>query len=273
MQILVIIAVIIAIITAILYVLYVIISEHRKKIVLQTSSLLENLLELNSQIDFDWNVKQSYVFTKYLNTKAKFDRYELINLFDETVLNNNWLMKASKAIEKNRNMYKDYLQKICCLKSEVTQDETKKLHISYKNYIKIEQKLFQEKQVKPTLDCIIICVALYSSPKGRNHYSKRAVYKIDTVPQHYEKIQQRIALQNSEAMRRKRARSQMTDKLRYSILKRDGFRCKICGCTADDGVKLHVDHIIPVSKGGETILSNLRTLCETCNLGKSDEIE
>ena len=74
-------------------------------------------------------------------------------------------------------------------------------------------------------------------------------------------------------MRKKRARSQMTDKLRYSILKRDGFKCKICGRTAEDGIKLHVDHIIPVSKGGETVLNNLRTLCETCNRGKSDEIE
>ena len=38
-------------------------------------------------------------------------------------------------------------------------------------------------------------------------------------------------------------------------------------------VKLHVDHIKPVSKGGKTELSNLRTLCERCNLGKSDKFE
>lgn len=65
----------------------------------------------------------------------------------------------------------------------------------------------------------------------------------------------------------------MTDSLRYDILVRDGFRCKICGASAADGVKLHVDHILPVSKGGKTEKSNLRTLCERCNLGKSDKIE
>ena len=32
----------------------------------------------------------------------------------------------------------------------------------------------------------------------------------------------------------------------------------------------HVDHIIPIAKGGETKLYNLQTFCETCNLGKSD---
>ena len=65
----------------------------------------------------------------------------------------------------------------------------------------------------------------------------------------------------------------MTDSLRYDILVRDGFRCCICGASAADGVKLHVDHILPVSKGGKTERSNLRTLCESCNLGKRDKIE
>ena len=54
----------------------------------------------------------------------------------------------------------------------------------------------------------------------------------------------------------------MTDSLRYDVLKRDGFRCVICGRTAEDGVKLHVDHIKPVSKGGKTEYENLRTLCD-----------
>jgi hypothetical protein len=34
--------------------------------------------------------------------------------------------------------------------------------------------------------------------------------------------------------------------------------------------ELVVDHIVSWSKGGETILSNLRTLCSECNSGKSD---
>lgn len=65
----------------------------------------------------------------------------------------------------------------------------------------------------------------------------------------------------------------MSDSLRYDVLRRDGFRCQICGATQKDGVKLHVDHIYPVSKGGKTEMSNLRTLCERCNMGKSDKIE
>jgi len=35
-------------------------------------------------------------------------------------------------------------------------------------------------------------------------------------------------------------------------------------------VVLHIDHVTPWSKGGETEMDNLQTLCEPCNLGKSD---
>lgn len=55
--------------------------------------------------------------------------------------------------------------------------------------------------------------------------------------------------------------------LRYNILKRDGFKCVLCGLTAKDTV-LEIDHIIAVCDGGETIEQNLRILCHDCNVGK-----
>jgi hypothetical protein len=57
---------------------------------------------------------------------------------------------------------------------------------------------------------------------------------------------------------------------RAQILMRDGATCRMCGLRPEDGVKLHVDHIIPWSDGGETVLENLQILCEQCNIGKSD---
>lgn len=61
--------------------------------------------------------------------------------------------------------------------------------------------------------------------------------------------------------------------LRLKILNRDNFRCVFCGKSpaTDFGTKLHIDHIIPFSKGGQSILENLQTLCEECNLGKSNQ--
>ena len=59
-------------------------------------------------------------------------------------------------------------------------------------------------------------------------------------------------------------------RLRALVLMRDGARCQLCGAEAREGAKLHVDHIAPWSKGGATVLSNLRVLCRVCNIGKSD---
>jgi 5-methylcytosine-specific restriction endonuclease McrA len=59
--------------------------------------------------------------------------------------------------------------------------------------------------------------------------------------------------------------------LRFDVFTRDGFRCRYCGASADDGAILHADHVIPESKGGPTTLENLVTACIDCNLGKSDK--
>jgi hypothetical protein len=60
--------------------------------------------------------------------------------------------------------------------------------------------------------------------------------------------------------------------LRFKVLQRDRFRCRLCGQSpaSELSCKLHVDHIIPFSKGGKTIFENLQTLCSQCNVGKSN---
>lgn len=64
-------------------------------------------------------------------------------------------------------------------------------------------------------------------------------------------------------------------KLRYQVLARDYFKCVSCGQSpaTHAGVVLHIDHITPFSKGGKTVLENLRSLCQNCNWGKGDDIE
>ncbi len=60
--------------------------------------------------------------------------------------------------------------------------------------------------------------------------------------------------------------------LRFKVLKRDHFKCVLCGDhpARSPECVLHVDHVIPWSKGGKTREDNLRTLCETCNIGRSN---
>ncbi len=55
--------------------------------------------------------------------------------------------------------------------------------------------------------------------------------------------------------------------LRWAVWERDDFRCQQCGLRRD----LHVDHVIARSLGGPTVLNNLQTLCQTCNIRKGSK--
>lgn len=59
--------------------------------------------------------------------------------------------------------------------------------------------------------------------------------------------------------------------LRFDVFKRDGFRCRYCGVSVEQGALLHADHVVARSKGGPDTLDNLVTACVECNLGKSDK--
>ncbi len=61
-------------------------------------------------------------------------------------------------------------------------------------------------------------------------------------------------------------------RLRFKVLQRDSFKCCMCGASPakDAAVVLHIDHITPWSKGGETVIDNLQTLCSKCNWGKGN---
>lgn len=67
-------------------------------------------------------------------------------------------------------------------------------------------------------------------------------------------------------------RKLLTPKLRKKIAERDNYTCQICGKYMPDGVGLHIDHIVPVVKGGKTVESNLQVLCSKCNGSKGGKI-
>lgn len=66
-----------------------------------------------------------------------------------------------------------------------------------------------------------------------------------------------------------------TKKLRMDALRRDDFRCRVCGRRAADEVDivLHAHHIKPFGDGGTTELDNLITLCHTCHIGLDPHFE
>ncbi len=56
---------------------------------------------------------------------------------------------------------------------------------------------------------------------------------------------------------------------RRALFARDGWRCVYCGTTAG---RLTLDHVIPRSKGGDSVWENVVTACAPCNLRKGDRL-
>lgn len=65
----------------------------------------------------------------------------------------------------------------------------------------------------------------------------------------------------------------INERIRLQVFKRDNYACVVCGKNPANnrGIILHLDHIVPFSKGGGNSLENLRTLCSKCNLGRGND--
>jgi predicted restriction endonuclease len=89
-------------------------------------------------------------------------------------------------------------------------------------------------------------------------------------------VAENISINNSdesspskEIIPKHKTKRTINNRLRVQVLIKDGNKCKICGKTVT-GDDIHIDHVFPWSKGGETALENLQVLCSKCNIGKSD---
>lgn len=64
--------------------------------------------------------------------------------------------------------------------------------------------------------------------------------------------------------KKQRKRNAIPQTMRWEIYRRDGYKCVYCGGKLD----LHLDHVVPYSRGGEDSYDNLVTACRNCNLSK-----
>jgi len=92
----------------------------------------------------------------------------------------------------------------------------------------------------------------------------------DTIVDLINKLQSKLTMSAFA----KEQRAMMTSKLRELIKERDNYSCRYCGNSIfnEPNLLLEIDHIVPVSKGGCTVESNLQTLCWKCNRQKSNKV-
>ena len=159
-----------------------------------------------------------------------------------------WKMECQRKIEKS------------ILKKYRTKQYQKSLNdnIAYKFYLTREQTRYMQRNYVRTPYKVVQTVDSFSCDYNflfnRNEQLKAINYEC-TLKEYNSKNQRKL----------------MTKELRQQIIIRDKYTCQHCGKYMPDEVGIHVDHIVPISKGGKTVPSNLQVLCSKCNGSKSNK--
>lgn len=79
----------------------------------------------------------------------------------------------------------------------------------------------------------------------------------------------------SVAKRRAHVSFDVDDRDLRRLMLRQMSKCNHCGVYLDKNVSrfVHLDHIVPLSRGGTHSIGNLQYLCQSCNVRKLDRLE
>ena len=212
------------------------------------------------------NHKKKYSYKKSVKSKAALERVNIEVEMMDAVSNDPSLSLSVQAILQESKRQQAFHFRMGQAPWYITLEEAKANHLPmpYSLCVKIEQGIERSLLEKVIADPSLHVTMFYQSPAGRNYYQRQWDLTAGNLKYCKKLIQQREKTRAAK----KHQRSLITEKIRYDVLKRDHFRCVLCGRSAEDGIKLHVDHIKPISKGGTSAMQNLRTLCEECNRGK-----
>lgn len=84
---------------------------------------------------------------------------------------------------------------------------------------------------------------------------------------HYKHTRRYITWPNEERASARSSRRPIKPALRRRVHERDYYACRYCGARQ----QLVLDHLVPVSRGGENTFENLVTACTPCNTRKLDK--
>ena len=240
--------------------------EEDNNLIKQESTKVKKIIELNNKYQFKEikNVKHNIVEREY--SRKSLDRVICVNVIKYHIENDIDFLRAD--IENaiyNLNILNEYQNNV---NEIINQNYSDKSSFSLSKFTKVEKRVLNSLIYKEENFLINVSLEVYyRSNSGRVYDSNGENYTFDELVNLYNEWMNGKRYEETK----KQERQIMNDDIRYNVLKRDNYTCQICGATVKDGVKLHVDHIIPVSEGGKTVMSNLQTLCDRCNLGKSNK--
>lgn len=263
---------IIAFCTAFISYFFYTINKKYLQYILKNSIALNNLFNLNKEYKF-------YTKIDYFNEQHTYDNKNFYNNIScEDYLIYQLQFKKYKIVEQinfvcsNRIKYNSYCKRLSTLKQfgNFIQPNNK---LNIHRLISKEKALFDKNILKPIIN-FNIPVHLYCSKiNGSIYMRKHQTFSLEHISLLIDRLNDKNGTFYNDrgiwdAICRVE-RGKVSNKMRFSIYKRDGYRCRFCG-RSDKFENLEIDHIKPIAKGGKSTYDNLQTLCSTCNKNKSD---
>ena len=247
-----------------------IVNNKYKQFVIDNSVALKTIKDINKKYDFykipDFDMKHSYDNDHFFNEISPYDylTYQLVGIQSK-------VNKAMRETLVNKGMYKDYTDEIkdrCELGNYAIEPLR---NINKLN--KIEEELFKQAMLSPTINFTITVVLYRTNINGRLRGRKADVFKRETISDIIYRLGQKrgnfyLDKDIWESLCRVE-RGKVSNRMRFAIYRRDGYRCRYCGRKTND---LEIDHIYPISKGGKSTMENLQTLCHRCNKRKGADV-
>lgn len=250
----------------------IIINKKYESFVLEHSSAIKELITTNKRYHFnkikEYEFSHSYdneTFYNHISTRD-YLIYQLVYLKKE-------VSKAIKDTYGNKIMFEQYKNELnnnCVFNRFDTNDLLK----NQRKLQRVEKKLFKKRLHTPLTEYSITVRLTLTKINGRYVCSKDNTFTSNEICEFIDGINsKRNGYYTDERIWNaicRVERGKVSNKLRFSIYARDGYRCRKCGRKTND---LEIDHIIPIAKGGKTVYDNLQTLCHRCNVRKGANIE
>ena len=254
----------------ILVISYLILRSIYVSFLLKNSKAINELKTINKQ----------YIF-RMIDNFNMVHRYDNENFYD-TVSPEDYLIYQLQFIQKdvkkaledtlyNKNLYPKYKESIDskCIFGLYEVNKFFKKFVLY-----LEKKEFKKILQKPTTEFFIKVKIILTNIQDEYKSSKYSIFNADEVKDLIFKINRKsghfFVIEDIWDAICRVERAKVSNKMRFSIYERDGYRCCKCHKKTND---LEIDHIIPIAKGGKTTYNNLQTLCHRCNVKKGSNLE
>ena len=243
--------------------------------VMKYSKKINYIIELNNNQKFH-NIGYTYSFQETYNIKRDFHRVDPFAYMEHIIREHyDYYFSLKQLILDNDSKYQNYILDADMHHNMETLSDQEFIDykLKKKKFLKKENKILESLIIRPFEKFTFRIVLQYKSNGGRVFEEKKEVFDFNQFCKALDNVDPSKRMDYDTYKRFEATeRALITDELRMNILKEGNFRCALCGATAKDGVRLEVDHIIPIAKGGTSDKSNLQVLCHRCNKGKSDDL-